>query len=89
MTAVNLPAYEPFNKKPRPPVPSLRLLFWESTVGLQPGMRALPAAGSFQRVVEARPQHRTGQSVHRHPPANWQAHPRVLRGRTSQTSRHF
>jgi radical SAM protein with 4Fe4S-binding SPASM domain len=33
MTNVNLPMYHPHNAKPKPPVPALRLLFWETTVG--------------------------------------------------------
>src|SRR3954471_1497663 len=32
MTTINLPSYSPFNQKPKPAVPALRLLFWESTV---------------------------------------------------------
>lgn len=33
MKAVSLPEFRPFNQKPLPPVPPLRLLFWETTVG--------------------------------------------------------
>jgi radical SAM protein with 4Fe4S-binding SPASM domain len=33
MRAVALPEFLPYNQKPLPPVPPLRLLFWETTVG--------------------------------------------------------